>query len=127
MKANRSNGGHGVPPLQYVHTRLLIVMVVMAACSLVQAQAPSPTPKTEPVTGVIEGKVVNESGQPLAGASLFLRAANNNLTGRTAVSDLDGNFRVNGLEPALYLISANVPAYANTSVRSHCPNLLPHW
>lgn len=114
MKANRSNGGHGVPPLQYVHTRLLIVMVVMAGWSLIQAQVPSPTPKTEPVTGVIEGKVVNESGQPLAGASLFLRVANNNLTGRTAVTDLDGNFRINGLEPALYLISANVPAYANT-------------
>ena len=73
MKANRSNGGHGVLPLRYVHTRLLIAMVVMAAWSLIQAQVPSPTPKAEPATGVIEGKVVNESGQPLAGASLFLR------------------------------------------------------
>jgi hypothetical protein len=89
-----------------------VVSVAMGV--VVQAQVPAPTPKSEPVTGSIEGKVVNENGQPLSGASLFVRALNNSITGRTTVSDIDGNFRINGLEPALYVISANIPAYANT-------------
>ena len=80
---------------------------------VVRAQMSTPASKTEPVTGTIEGKVVNESGQPLAGASLSIRAVNSPTGGRTTTSDIDGNFRVNGLEPALYVISANIAAYTN--------------
>jgi len=94
--------------------RLTIAIVLVATCSVIQAQVPSPTPRSEPVTGVIEGKVVNESGQPLAGATLFVRAVNSVMSGRSTTSDLDGSFRVTGLEPSLYIVSANVPAYANT-------------
>src|ERR1700752_461529 len=94
--------------------RLTIAIVLVATCSVIQAQVPSPTPRSEPVTGVIEGKVVNESGQPLAGATLFVRAVNSVMSGRSTTSDLDGSFRLTGLEPSLYIVSANVPAYANT-------------
>jgi hypothetical protein len=81
------------------------------------AQQPSATPKkvNEPTTGVIEGKVVTENGQPLAGAALFVRAVNSFAGSRTTTSDVDGNFRVNGLEPALYTITGNAPAYTTVT------------
>lgn len=81
--------------------------------SVVCAQEPSATPRkvNEPTTGFIDGRVVNENGQPLAGASVFVRAVNSFVNARTTTSDVDGNFRINGLEPALYTVSGNAPAY----------------
>jgi uncharacterized protein (DUF2141 family) len=82
-------------------------------CIAVRAQAPSAAPKNpeEVSTGSISGKVVNENGQPLAGATVFIRGARTFNTGRSTTSDLEGNFRVNGLDPSLYTIVAIVPAY----------------
>lgn len=89
------------------------VILVIGSCGLLCGQTPSATPKKpdEPATGVISGKVVNESGQPLAGASLFVRAVNSTGNARTATSAVDGSFRVSGLEPALYTVTGNAPAY----------------
>lgn len=86
---------------------------VILVCVALSAQQPAPTPKKpdEPVTGVIEGKVVTDSGQPLAGAAVSVRAVNSLGNGRNTTSDVDGNFRVSGLEPALYTINANAPVY----------------
>ena len=88
-------------------------VLLIALCVALCAQRPAPTPKKadEPVTGVIDGKVVNENGQPLAGASLSVRAINSPAGGRTTSSDIDGNFRVSGLEPALYVVNGSAPAY----------------
>jgi protocatechuate 3,4-dioxygenase beta subunit len=93
--------------------RYVILVAVMAACVAVHAQAPSPTPKNseEVSTGSITGKVVNENGQPLAGAAVFIRGVGFAPGGRSTTTDADGNFRVNGLDPGVYTISANVPAY----------------
>ena len=90
--------------------------LLIASCVMLCAQqpAPTPTPKRadEPVTnGVIDGRVVNESGQGMAGATVFVRAINAGNAGRQTTSDSEGNFRVNGLEPALYTVSAVAPAY----------------
>ena len=89
-------------------------MLLVSLSAGVQAQEQSPVPKTkeEPATGEITGKVVNESGQPLAGAAVIVRGANNRLSGRSTTSDIEGNFRVNGLEPGLYAVGANAPAYS---------------
>jgi protocatechuate 3,4-dioxygenase beta subunit len=77
-----------------------------------RAQAPAPN-VADDTTGTISGQVVSDSGQPLAGASLYVRAINSINGPRSATTDADGNFRLNGLEPALYVISAMAPAYAS--------------
>lgn len=106
-------------------TRRLIaaLLLLISSCVWLRAQVPSATPKKpdEPPTGVISGKVVNESGQPLAGASLFVRAANSTGNSRTTTSDVDGNFRFSGLEPALYTVTGNVPAYTNVPSETGLP------
>jgi hypothetical protein len=89
--------------------------LLIASCFVLRAQEPAATPKKtdEPATGVIDGKVVNESGQPMAGAGVFIRAVNSQGNARTAFTDVDGNFRISGLEPALYVVTSNAPAYTS--------------
>ena len=90
--------------------RLFIVLI--AFCVVTQGQEPSSAPKStdEPVSGNISGTVVNESGQPVAGASLVVRRTNST-SGRTTTTDAEGNFRVNNLDRGLYQITANAPAH----------------
>ena len=90
-------------------------ILIITSCALLPAQVPSASPKKpdEPETGVISGRVVNESGQPLAGASLFIRPVNSLGTLRSATTDVEGNFRVNGLEPLLYIVNGSAPAYTS--------------
>jgi hypothetical protein len=88
--------------------------LLIAMCVLLYAQQPAATPKKpdEPVAnGVIDGRVVTENGQALAGATVFVRATNSVGSGRNTTSDLEGNFRVSGLEPGLYIVNASAPAY----------------
>lgn len=89
--------------------RLFVVLI--ALCIAAQGQvAPAPKSTGEPATGSITGRVVNESGQPVAGASATLRRTNSS-TGRTTTTDAEGNFRVNNLDRGLYIITASAPAH----------------
>ena len=56
----------------------------------------------------------------MAGASAFVRAVNSG-SGRTTSTDADGNFQVNNLEPALYLVNANAPAYTSVPSDPNAP------
>jgi hypothetical protein len=75
-----------------------------------QAAANGATADDTP-TGKINGRVVNEAGQPLANAGVSLRAFGASLGGRTIIADAEGNFEFNDLDSALYSISASMPAY----------------
>ncbi len=85
----------------------LPLVLMMLLCIAPHAQ--------EPTTGAITGRVVNENGQPLAGASLYVRTLSSGFAARTTATDAEGNFRVNGLEPGLYTILAQAPAYITSS------------
>ncbi|HKU72303.1 MAG TPA: carboxypeptidase-like regulatory domain-containing protein [Pyrinomonadaceae bacterium] len=97
-----------------IPNRLIFAALVLALCVIAQAQVPTNKLKTteQPTTGTIDGKVVNESGQPMAGAMVFARTVNAGFN-RITITDLDGNFRINGLETGLYVVGANAPAYTS--------------
>ncbi|HEX3252244.1 MAG TPA: carboxypeptidase-like regulatory domain-containing protein [Pyrinomonadaceae bacterium] len=96
--------------------RNLKLSIVLLFVLSIGARAQAPAPKVaDDTTGTISGQVVSDSGQPLAGASLFVRAINSVNAPRSTTADADGNFRLNGLEPALYVITAMAPAYATDS------------
>jgi len=84
-------------------------------CAL--GQTPSQPVKTEssdsPATGTISGKVINENGQPLAGALVQIRAINSSTTGpgRMTNANREGEFRVDGLDRATYTVTASLAAY----------------
>ena len=105
-----------------IKATFLVLLLSLSVMAQVQTPAPS---TSEPTTGTISGKVVSETGQPMAGASTFIRAVNSIVSGRTTVTDADGNFSVGGLEPALYTVVASAPAY--TSIPSDPTALFAYY
>jgi hypothetical protein len=97
--------------------KVLSVAVMLVCCTLASAQtsrpsAPAqPASANEPSVGVITGSVVNESGEPLARVTVSVWEANRRGAQRTTSTDAEGNFRVRGLMPSLYSVSAFLPAY----------------
>jgi len=101
---------------------IAIAIMIAATFTNANAQTPTPSPQTEEVkSGSLTGRVVNESGQPLAGATVYTRLAGYALGTRTVTSNLEGNFQINGLDPAVYYLSAMAPAYVTLPVDLDTP------
>ena len=101
--------------LLIIRSAVLLAAILSCSASVVAQARPQVSNSTtavteEPADGSITGSVVNESGQPLAGVRVSIREISGG-TGRTAITDAEGKFRVNGLLPALYFVSANYPTY----------------
>ncbi len=67
-------------------------------------------------TGTITGRVITEDGQPVRHASVAISGmgggARRTFSGRLAIiTDDDGNFQADGLDPMPYLLSVNAPGY----------------
>ena len=93
----------------------LAVMVLLSALGLAvhgKAQSsPPPRSSVETTIGTISGKIVNENGEPMAGATLLVRRVDAFTTGRISSTDTEGSFLINNLDPGLYTILPNAPAY----------------
>lgn len=83
---------------------LLTLMLLMAGMANAQR-----------ATGVINGRVVTEDGQPVRHASVmvFGMSGVRRIVGgmSTIVTDEEGNFQINGLDPMPYQVTANAPGY----------------
>jgi len=95
----------------YVRAKAAAILLVLMSFSVHSQQPTAPSKPDEPATGTLDGRVVNESGQPLVGAAVYVRAVGLANLGRTTVTDSDGNFQISGLDPAAYTVSALLPAY----------------
>jgi protocatechuate 3,4-dioxygenase beta subunit len=92
-----------------IFARALMMLMI---CSFAQAQQPSSDNKSEESrSSAIKGQVVNENGQPLANASVFLRSLGSQAQGRMTTTDGEGNFQLSGLDAMAYLVSATAAAY----------------
>lgn len=93
--------------------RILLTVVLSSLCVVAQTQQPAAKEKSEaPTIGSIAGRVVNESGQPLANAAVSVQAINMP-GGQVVATDRDGVFRADGLQQNLsYYVTASLPAYA---------------
>src|SRR6266496_3024917 len=93
----------------YVRATAAAILLVLMSFSVHSQQPTAPSKPDEPATGTLDGRVVNESGQPLVGAAVYVRAVGLANLGRTTVTDSDGNFQISGLDPAAYTVSALLP------------------
>jgi len=75
----------------------------------------------ETTNGAISGRVVNDRGEPMPGATINARAIGSFNAARTTTSDTEGNFRFAALEPALYTISGFSPAYVTLPPEGDTP------
>ena len=99
--------------LSFVKLALAVSIVTLISLNAV-GQTPEAQPSGDRApreSGAITGKVVNESGQPLAGAFIQVRAVNAARTDQVAVSDNKGHFRVDGLAQVPYFVAAGLPSY----------------
>lgn len=102
--------------LPRIHKALTLAAMLVCCASVLAQTRPqasssaTPAAAEEPTVGVITGSVVNESGQPLAGVRVSVREVSG-VAARNSMTDAEGNFRINGLGPALYFVSAYYPAH----------------
>ncbi len=66
---------------------------------------------SQSLTGAISGRVVTEDGQPVPRATVSLTALGRTNRPMSVNTDGEGNFRVEGLDAAAYVVSASAPGY----------------
>lgn len=93
-----------------VHITWLITLLVAGA----KAQEPvTPLNRASPNlrVGNITGRVISDSGKLLSNVTVYLRVVGLARSARKTVTDKEGRFKVNGLSPGNYTISAYAPGY----------------
>jgi len=68
-------------------------------------------PNNDSSKGSINGRVVDQNGQPLRNATVSVRGYGSTSPGATATTDREGNFKVDGLAPLAYIVTASLPTY----------------
>ena len=91
-----------------------VAIMLSFHASTIHAQSPSDETGSDNSKGAIAGRVVDQNGQPVANALVNVRSYGVNAPGGTATTDREGNFRVSGLEPFAYMVSAIMPGYVAT-------------
>ena len=100
---------------------LVILAILLLTSASAVAQVPSASPaRAKP--GAITGRVVNENGQPLQNVVVNARPFGSIRIYQTAVSDNEGKFEINGLEPLTYQIFARHTAYTVRPREDGAPN-----
>src|SRR2546426_7873061 len=88
--------------------------VIIPLTGSVAAQSQEDDTQTDsPRTGMISGRVINENGQPLPNASVFVRGSIPLMQARIVTTDSEGTFQVSDLDRAMYGVSASAPAYVS--------------
>src|SRR4051812_14111160 len=89
------------------------LIVLFASVSLVAAQAESDDKANDSgARGKITGRVMDQSGQPVANAGVNIRGYGN-AQSQNVKTDNEGKFEAGDLPPMAYLISARSPAYVS--------------
>ena len=98
----------------FTHLRLaMAASAVICSIGLTMAQTEQTEKASTATSGAISGRVVNDSGQPIPHATVFISAPIGPTQARTATTDEGGNFTVTNLDPFAYYISAVAPSYVN--------------
>jgi hypothetical protein len=90
---------------------LLTVCAALFAVS-VSAQKPDSVEETTSVApSAITGRVISQSGQPIANATVRVLRLNSSNPPRPVPAAGDGSFKISGLEPGVFLVSASAPSF----------------
>jgi hypothetical protein len=93
-----------------------LIMILLTSL-LTTAQTQQPLAETSK-SGSINGKVVNERGEPLPNARVSVQAVGAVRPSAAATTDRDGTFRVDGMEPVPYQIEVSMPAYISQPAKT---------
>jgi protocatechuate 3,4-dioxygenase beta subunit len=90
--------------------KAVVLAIIIGTGPAVQAQSAAKVADSQPA-GSLTGRVVNEAGQPLANVNVTCQTVGVNQRISRAMTDAEGLFKINGLPPAAYLVSAYLPSY----------------
>jgi hypothetical protein len=91
---------------------VLLILLLASLCATAQRGSQPATAKVETKTGAITGRVVNENGQPHVNADVWVRPDTPvELPVTQTSTNREGIFKLNGLAPGSYRVSAAVPAH----------------
>ncbi|PYS80802.1 MAG: hypothetical protein DMF70_10175, partial [Acidobacteria bacterium] len=93
----------------------LLFALLLATNSTAQQPATENAQPAPTSNGVISGRVVDASGQPLTSAIAYATAIGSRVPPRGAVMDTDGAFKLEGLEAGVYAVWANAPGFVTES------------
>jgi Carboxypeptidase regulatory-like domain len=103
---------------------LLIVLLGAIGATAQMPQLPrtrtlAVSAKVETKTGEISGRVVNENGQPLVNANVWVQLNRPDALSATGIpTNREGVFKFSGLEPGSYTVNASMPSYIPKSLSS---------
>jgi len=102
------------PASQNLHNTLLWLLVSIAAILAVSSSVVAQEDESKNAsarTGAISGRVVNENGQPVSHAAIFVGSPTDSTQARASSTDDNGNFQVSSLDALVYTVSASAPTY----------------
>ena len=91
-----------------------LVGIAMLSLSATASRAQNATAESKPLDppkGTITGRVVTPSGETLVGATAFASPLGIITQPRSVAVDPAGNFKIDGLDPAVYVINAYAPGF----------------
>ncbi len=93
-----------------------VCLTLMVALSFgVSAQSQEDGSKSgAPETGTLRGRVINESGQPVPHATVYVNGSVTLPQRHITFTDDGGNFQINGLDALIYNVGASAPSYVTT-------------
>ena len=95
--------------------RVLVILLLTALPAIGQTSQPATDQTRTSKLGSITGRVVDESGQPLPNAQVFVEPVEGTRRTAPTSTDREGIFRITDLEPVTYRVHASMPAYINAS------------
>src|SRR5204863_673988 len=110
----------GRPLMKFFANRAFFLLMMLLAATTAAAQQPTPQTRDDSISG----RVVNEAGQPIAGASISLSVMGGNLGQRTS-TDNEGNFKIQGLDGGIYRIFLSASGYVTQIPNSSYPTYRP--
>ncbi len=87
-----------------------VTVALLALAAVVTAWTP-PLHAQANITGSIRGSVTDDAGNFLPGVNIVLASAALGTSGRTAITDAEGAFTVNGLPVGIYSMAATLVGY----------------
>ncbi len=99
------------------NAKIPIVATVISVCVVLfasesRAQQPGvEAAKPSAPSGIISGRVVSSSGDPLTNAVVYVSTIGISAPPRSAIVNSDGSFKMDGLEVGAYFVWANAPGF----------------
>ena len=90
-----------------------VVMLSLSATAVRAQNAATESKPADPPRGTITGRVVTPSGDTLGGATAFASPLGIIAQPRSVAVDPAGNFKFDGLDPAVYVIAAYAPGFVS--------------